>query len=331
MSAPRVSVIVPVYNDEACLGQAIESVLAQTLGDWELLVVDDASTDGTPALIRSYAERDERIRPLHPGRNVGAPAARNLALGEARGELIALLDSDDYYLPEYLERGVSLYDAARAAGGRPGVIAFNGYIHGPEGLTEELWSEHFPWGPSELDLETLLERNYIVARAMADREGVQVVGGISEACAITAPVPGGDGFRYATSDDFDLWLRLLEAGYEIVRTDEPLCVYRWGEAGRSRSPWLIAEAATRAYQRALDRGHLTPKQRRVAQRQMRHARAIILRGRLLEAMDTGRRAEALRLAPRAAASGAIAFAQAPSRWSEWLGEIAPRRAASTRS
>src|SRR4051794_8997762 len=122
---PRVSVIIPVYNDEANLGEAVESVMGQTFTSWEVLVVDDDSTDGTPALAASLAARDSRVRVLHPGRNVGAPAARDFALRHARGELIALLDSDDYFLPGYLERCVTLFDEAADAGRRPGIVASN--------------------------------------------------------------------------------------------------------------------------------------------------------------------------------------------------------------
>lgn len=103
---PRVSVLIPTWNRERYLGQAIESVLAQTYRDFEVIVVDDGSTDGTAALVRRY----ETVRYVYQPHS-GIPAARNRALEEARGELIAWLDSDDMYEPEKLERQVEYLDS----------------------------------------------------------------------------------------------------------------------------------------------------------------------------------------------------------------------------
>jgi len=111
---PRVSVVMPVYNAERFLGEAVESVLRQTYGSWELLLIDDGSTDGSRALAERYAaEHPERIRFLHhPGDgNRGASATRNLGIAHARGEYLALLDADDVWMPEKLERQVPLLDA----------------------------------------------------------------------------------------------------------------------------------------------------------------------------------------------------------------------------
>jgi glycosyltransferase involved in cell wall biosynthesis len=100
----------PAHNSERWIGAAIDSVLAQTFDDFELLIVDDGSTDGTPAIVAQYEERDRRIRVLRPGR-VGAIAARNLAIHEARGEYIANMDSDDLSMPERLAKEVAVLDA----------------------------------------------------------------------------------------------------------------------------------------------------------------------------------------------------------------------------
>lgn len=110
MTDPRVSVITIFLNAERFLGEAVESVLGQTREDWELLLVDDGSTDGSPETARRYAERHPgRIRYLeHPDHaNQGMSASRNLGLAHARGEYVALLDADDVYLPEALERRVA--------------------------------------------------------------------------------------------------------------------------------------------------------------------------------------------------------------------------------
>jgi glycosyltransferase involved in cell wall biosynthesis len=100
MTAPLISCVVPVFNGERYLGEALDSILAQTYRPLELLVVDDGSTDGTAALVTRY--RDQ-IRPLFQP-NAGQAAARNLGLSVARGEFVAFLDADDLWHPEKLAR-----------------------------------------------------------------------------------------------------------------------------------------------------------------------------------------------------------------------------------
>ena len=100
--APRVSIVIPAYNTERYIGRAIESSLAQTERDLELLVVDDASTDGTVDVVKSFSDR--RLRLMGNERNRGPGYTRNRAIREARGEWVALLDSDDWFAPERLER-----------------------------------------------------------------------------------------------------------------------------------------------------------------------------------------------------------------------------------
>ena len=114
MSAPRVSVIIPAFNRATILPRAIRSVQAQTMGDWELLVVDDASGDGTAAAVESIG--DARIRVLRHATNGGPNAARQTGLDAARGEWIALLDSDDEWLTEKLARQLSASTAAVGCG-----------------------------------------------------------------------------------------------------------------------------------------------------------------------------------------------------------------------
>lgn len=97
-----VSIIMPAYNTGNCIAESIRSVLAQSYENWELLIVDDCSTDNTRQVIGSFS--DSRIRLLHNPVNSGAAVSRNLALREAKGRYIAFLDSDDLWEPEKLER-----------------------------------------------------------------------------------------------------------------------------------------------------------------------------------------------------------------------------------
>jgi glycosyltransferase involved in cell wall biosynthesis len=107
----RVSVVVPFLNAALFLREAIESVVAQTYGKWELLLVDDGSSDGSSQIAGEYAARFRRrvARLAHPdGGSRGPAAARNLALGAARGDFIAFLDADDVWSPQKLERQTSI-------------------------------------------------------------------------------------------------------------------------------------------------------------------------------------------------------------------------------
>jgi glycosyltransferase involved in cell wall biosynthesis len=105
---PKFSVVLPVYNREEVLPRAIKSVLGQKLEEWELIVIDDGSTDGAAEVARSFG--DNRVRLLRLGANRGGNAARNAGIREAKAPLISFLDSDDAYLPEKLERTVAHFD-----------------------------------------------------------------------------------------------------------------------------------------------------------------------------------------------------------------------------
>ncbi|MCW3798763.1 glycosyltransferase family 2 protein [Sphingomonas sp. BN140010] len=105
---PLVSIVLPAYNAEAHISSAVGSVLAQSIPDWELLVIDDGSTDATLKLAEWEAERDRRVQVHRMNRNSGVSAARNRAFEMARGRWIAILDSDDLMAPDRLERLVTL-------------------------------------------------------------------------------------------------------------------------------------------------------------------------------------------------------------------------------
>jgi glycosyltransferase involved in cell wall biosynthesis len=108
-----VAVITPSYNCSPSVAQAIESVRAQTFQDWEMLIADDCSTDGSAEIARNYAEKDRRIRFLQTPSHSGSPREpRNLALKYAGGRYIAFLDSDDLWLPGKLEHQLALFGSS---------------------------------------------------------------------------------------------------------------------------------------------------------------------------------------------------------------------------
>ena len=166
---PKVSVIMPTYNAAHFLPRAIESVCAQTLTDWELIVVDDGSTDGTVEVIRDYLT-DPRIRFLQNPQNMGPSHARNRALDVATGQWIALLDADDWYEPQRLEKMVGtaeafkvgiVYDLLRwvdATTGEERRIFFSSRCAPPSSPIRVSVEEAFRW---HLVLKPLMCRNLI--------------------------------------------------------------------------------------------------------------------------------------------------------------------------
>ena len=112
------SVIIPTYNRAHLVGRAIQSVIDQTFIGWELLLIDDGSTDDTEKVVKRFC--DHRIRYLRHEVNKGAGAARNTGIRESSGEYIALLDSDDEWLPEKLDKQLNVF--RRDKSGRLGVV-----------------------------------------------------------------------------------------------------------------------------------------------------------------------------------------------------------------
>jgi len=106
--SPLITVVVPAYNRAATICDCVRSSQGQTYPHWELIVVDDGSRDGTPEIVARLAQEDSRIRLIQQPRNGGAQAARNAGIRSANGEWVAFLDSDDQYLPDSLERRLSL-------------------------------------------------------------------------------------------------------------------------------------------------------------------------------------------------------------------------------
>ena len=110
-TTPTISVIVPVYNAEKYLHRCIDSVLAQTYTDFELLLIDDGSKDQSGEICDEYAQKDARVRVFHQ-ENGGVSSARNLGLDNAKGEWVTFVDSDDWAKPYYIEHLVASIDGA---------------------------------------------------------------------------------------------------------------------------------------------------------------------------------------------------------------------------
>jgi teichuronic acid biosynthesis glycosyltransferase TuaG len=206
---PRTSVIMPAHNSQRTLAQSIQSVLGQTDGDWELLVVDDGSLDDSPAILRHYAKLDPRIRVTTHDRALGAARARNNAIGQARGRYIAFLDSDDLWMPEKLERQLAHMCATGAALGYTAYSKIDFDDSEPD--LESSAHARVVVVPSALTYTTMLRQNYIgCLTAVYDRE---VVGKVY--------MP-----EIALRQDYALWLRILRSGHKAFGLNESLALYR---------------------------------------------------------------------------------------------------------
>lgn len=218
-SQPLVSVIMPTYNCAAYIGEAVASVLTQTYGCYEIIVVDDGSTDGTRTVLAPYWDR---IRYVFQD-NRGLAAARNAGIREARGQLLALLDTDDIWFPNKLELQVQAFKSHPAAG-----LAFADFMDFDEtsvirSSRLNTWPEARAWFDRQRAdnteivcgrmYEELLHRNWIHASsAVVTREVLGKVGGFDEAIRI-----GGE--------DLDLWLRIAQR-YPVLCVDRVLSGYR---------------------------------------------------------------------------------------------------------
>lgn len=295
----RVSVVIAARDAAHTIAETLASVRAQTLAPREVVLVDDASADGTADVARSAGPEPLRIVRHDVGRGPGA--ARNRAVREASGELVAVLDADDAWKPGYLASQIALYDAAVAEGRRVGAVCCDAELLAPGGSAAGRWSERVGVG-AVVDLEAMLHENVVFTSALCPRHVFFEVGGYAEDERIHL-------------EDYDLWLRMLERGWEIVVNPETLAVYRLGEQARSARVERMAAGGALVMTRALGRGALTRRQRRLARKRRRMYRAVGRRAAI--AAEPGRVARAL-AAVRAAPAVAVAALEHPERWRHWL-------------
>lgn len=207
-----VSIIVPVYNAEKFIRETMDSVLAQTYPHWELLLVEDGSSDGSVDVIEEYiAEKEEsRIRLIRLPSNQGAARARNKGLEEASGRYIAYLDADDLWIPEKLEHELRFMEEKGAA------FAFTGY---------EFADEHGVGLGKVVRVPETLEYRQALSNTTIFTTTVMFDSSKISKELLEMPV--------IKSEDTALWWKVLRAGYTAYGLDENLVRYR--RAGRSLS------------------------------------------------------------------------------------------------
>ncbi|MEP7308727.1 MAG: glycosyltransferase family 2 protein [Acidobacteriota bacterium] len=186
--SPNVSVVIPVFNRPAAVRRAIDSVLGQTYQDFEIIVVDDGSTDATPAAVEALA--DPRIRLIRHGRNRGGSAARNTGIRASSAPYVAFLDSDDEWLPTKLAQQLEVFERSSD---QVGLVYTGAERVFPDGSV----SRHIPRRRVDLSL-ALLTDNVVgeTSLGMVRRSALEAVDGFDESLP--------------SCQDLDLWLRVCE-------------------------------------------------------------------------------------------------------------------------
>jgi glycosyltransferase involved in cell wall biosynthesis len=194
MDVPRVSIIIPTYNRVALLERAVRSVTAQSLSDFELIVVNDASTDSTGRFLDDLAKRDPRIRPVYNQKNNYPDISKNLneGLSLARGKYVARLDDDDYWCDDdKLKKQVAFLD------GHPLCVVVGGGTIVIDDDDKERFRYYKPETDEEIRSRALLANPFTHSAVMFRRDVAIAVGGYG---------------NFKNAEDWDLWLRMGERG-----------------------------------------------------------------------------------------------------------------------
>lgn len=204
-----ISIIMAAYNAEKTIEQAINSVLSQTYTNFELLVVNDCSTDRTAELVKSIAAKDSRVRLISNVKNSGVSYTRKHGLEEAKGSWIAILDSDDAWAQEKLEKQIKLQKKTNAD------LLFTGSAFMDADGKPIDW---YLAAPAEVTYRQLLKQNVLSNSSALVRKELYAK-------------------YYAVGDkmheDFAIWLSILKDGRKAYGVDEPLLIYRLAKSSKS--------------------------------------------------------------------------------------------------
>jgi len=254
-----VSVIVPAHNAEPFLEETLASVHSQTYPDWEVVVCDDGSRDGTWDVLQAAGPRVRAVRNEQAG---GPAVARNRALEVATGEFAAFLDADDLLLPRYLESQLATYEQALLQPGQPavGLVTCDARFLIDGEYAAYTYLDRIPDRDQPITLDRLLRRNMVYGACLVPVTAGEQVGWF-------------DPELFGT-EDFGLWIKLLEHGFRGVCNEEPVAVYR--RTAGTVSSNLASQGVNnrRAYELALRRGNITRAQARIARRAIRYNRAM---------------------------------------------------------
>ncbi|MGE0445391.1 MAG: glycosyltransferase family 2 protein [Vicinamibacterales bacterium] len=282
MPAPAVSIVIPAYNSAPFIAGTLESVFAQTFTDYEVLVVNDGSPD-TPAFEAALAPYRERITYLVQ-RNTGPSGARNLAIREARGEFIALLDSDDVWLPTFLEEQI------RRMREQPSLALLysDGSIVGGA-LDGRRLMEVTPSHPDVTVERLIAEECTVLTSCTVARRQALIDAGLFP-----------DQFR--RSEDAHLWLRVALRGGRIAWHATPLVRHRRREGSLSHDTPAMVRAYIDVLADLEPRLPFTPPQRALIRRQIARRKALVALDEGKQLFIAGRYPEAAEALARARAN-----------------------------
>lgn len=221
-----VSIIMPAYNAEKTIEQAVNSVLAQTYPHFELIIIDDCSGDRTRAIALDYAAADHRIRVITNDQNQGVSLTRHKGVQDATGEWLAFLDSDDAWTADKLEKQMALQKIKNAQ------LIFTASAFMDEQNAEKKWIMHVP---ITINYRKLLKQNLISNSSVLVRKS----------CYLEHEMIGSN-----LHEDFVCWLRLLRTGELAYGIDEPLLIYRLSSNSKSGNKLKAARMNWRAYRAA---------------------------------------------------------------------------------
>lgn len=228
-----VTVIMPAYNCERFLEEAVESVKAQTYREWELLIIDDCSTDNTKEIAEKLADNDRRIRTIHNKENIGVSKTRNRGIQEAVGDWIAFLDSDDVWEPEKLERQLKL------TADRDADIVYCSYD-----LID--------------DMGKTIHKAFIVPEETSFRSMLTASVISCSTAMIRTPLLKENLFNpYVYHEDYLLWMELLRNESKAIGDARVLAHYRQVSGSRNIRKGNAAKERWRIYRKYLKLGMLT--------------------------------------------------------------------------
>jgi glycosyltransferase involved in cell wall biosynthesis len=263
-----VSVVIPAFDAETTVGAAISSVLWPTYGDFEVVVVDDGSTDATARIAASFPAP---VRVVGQD-NAGVAAARNRGIDEARGELIAFCDADDVLLPGHLEALVEVFDR------NGGIATSNCYWLFPGGIHRSRVRYQGGFPPPRRQRLAILEQNFVSTMSLFPRALVDELGPFD--------------VERRRAEDWDFWLRAIYAGHRVAIQPQPLALYRWGAAGLSADRDEMDAEIEAVLRKALARDDLTDEERTYLGRRLAGPGPRRLGRRSDEALRAGRYREA---------------------------------------
>lgn len=220
-----VSIVMPAYNAQDYIQEAIQSVLQQTYTEWELLVIDDASSDRTAEIVNQLVRKDSRVHYIKNKANIGAAESRNRGVELAKGQWIAFLDSDDCWHPDKLKRQLDLAEKHRAE------FVFSGSAFmNKDGRR----LEYYLAVPEQISYSQLLKQNIISCSSVL----------IKKSLIADFPMKHAEDMH----EDFAVWLQILKnRNLQAFGINEPLLIYRITAASKSGNKIRAARMTYRVY------------------------------------------------------------------------------------